>query len=52
MFLNCDMKTFESPFDCKEIKPVNPKINQSRILIGSTDAESDAPKLWPLNVKN
>ena len=36
-----------SPLDCKEIKPVNPKGNQSRIFIGRTDAEVEAPKLWP-----
>ena len=38
-------KTFESPLDCKEIKPVHPKGNQSWILIGRTEAE--APVLWP-----
>ena len=37
-------KTLESPLDCKEIKPVNPKGNQSWILIGRTEAE--APILW------
>ena len=36
----------QSPLDCKEIQPVNPKGNQSWIFIGRTDAE--APKLWPL----
>ena len=41
------VKTFESPFDCKEIKPVNPKGNQSWIFIGRTDAEAEAPILWP-----
>ena len=40
-------KTVESPLDCKEIKPVNPKGNQSRICIGRTDAEAEAPILWP-----
>ena len=40
-------KTLESPLDCKEIKPVNPKGNQSWIFIGRTDAEADAPILWP-----
>jgi len=39
-------KTLESPLDCKEIKPVNPKGNQSRIFIGRTDAEDEAPILW------
>ena len=38
-------KTLESPLDCKEIKPVNPKGNQSWISIGRTDAK--APILWP-----
>ena len=36
-------KTLESPLDCKEIKPVNPKGNQSLIFIGSTDAEAESP---------
>ena len=43
-------KTPESPLDYKEIKPVNPKGNQSRIFIGRTDAE--APILWPPDAKN
>ena len=34
--------------DCKEIKPVNPKGNQSPIFIGRTDAEAEASILWPL----
>ena len=38
-------KTLESPLDCKEIKPVNPKGNQSWIFIGRIDAEAEAPKL-------
>ena len=33
-------KTLESPLDCKEIKPVNPKANQSVVFIGRTDAEA------------
>ena len=33
----------ESPLDCKEIKPVNPKGNQPWIFIGRTDAEAEAP---------
>ena len=40
-------KTLESPLDSKEIKPVNPKGNQSWIFIGRTDAEAEAPILWP-----
>ena len=43
-------KTLENPLDCKEIKPVNPKGNQSWIFISRTDAE--APILWPPDVKN
>ena len=39
-------KTFESSLDCKEIKPVNLKGNQSWIIIGRTDAEAEAPILW------
>ena len=45
-------KTLESPLDCEEIKPVNPKRNQSWIFIGRTDAEAETPTLWPLDVKN
>ena len=41
-------KTLESPSDYKDIKPVNPKGNQSWIFIGRTDAEAEAPILWPL----
>ena len=40
-------KTLESPLDCKEIKPVNPKGNQPWIFIGRTDAEAEAPVFWP-----
>ena len=45
-------KTLESPVGCKEIKPVNPKGNQSWILIRRTDAEAEAPILWPPDTKN
>ena len=45
-------KTLESPLDCKEIKPVNPKGNQSLIFIGRTDAEAEAPILWSPVVKS
>ena len=41
-------KTLESPLDCKEIKPVKPKENQPWTFIGRTDAEAEAPILWPL----
>ena len=43
-------KTLESPLDSKEIKPVNPKGN--RLFIGRTDAEAEAPILWPPDAKN
>ena len=45
-------KTLESPLDCKEIQPVHPKRNQSWIFIGRTDAEAEAPILWPPDEKN
>ena len=45
-------KTLESPLDCKEIQPVRPKGDQSRIFIGRTDAEAEAPILWPPDAKN
>ena len=40
-------KTFKSPLESKEIKTVNPKGSQSWILIEKTDAEAEAPILWP-----
>ena len=45
-------KTLESPLDCKEIQPVNPKGNQSWIFIGRTDAEAETPIVWPPDAKN
>ena len=45
-------KTLESPLDCKEIKPVHPKGNQSRTFTGRTDAEAETPILWPSDAKN
>ena len=45
-------KTLESPLESKEIKPVNPKGSQSWILIGRTDAEAEAPTLWPPDAKS
>ena len=41
-------KTLESPLDCKEIQPVNPKGDQSWIFM----AESEAPIVWPPDAKN
>ena len=45
-------KTFESPFDCREIKTVHAKGNQSWIFIGRTNAEAETPILWPPDAKN
>ena len=42
-------KALESPWDCKEVKPVNVKGNQACIFIVRTDAEAEAPILWPLD---
>ena len=48
----CWRRLHESSLDYKEIKPVNPKGNQSWIFIGRTDAEVEAPILWPPDAKN
>ena len=45
-------KTLESPLDCKEIQPVHPKGDQSWVFIGRTDAEAEAPILWPPHAKS
>jgi len=45
-------KTLESPLDSQEIKPVKPKENKPWIFIGRTDAEVEAPILWPPDVKS
>ena len=45
-------KTLESPLDCKEIKPVHPKGDQSRVFIGRTEVEAETPILWPPDVKS
>ena len=45
-------KTLESPLDCKEIKPVHLKGNQSWVFIGKTDTEAETPIFWPPDVKN
>ena len=45
-------RRLESPLDCKEIKPVNPKGNQPWIFIGRTDAAAEAPILWPPDAKS
>ena len=45
-------ETLESPVDSREIKPVHPKGNQTWIFIGRTNAEAEAPLLWPPDAKN
>ena len=45
-------KILESPLDWKEIKPVSPRESQPWILIGRTDAETEAPMFWPPDVKS
>ena len=45
-------KTLQIPLDCKEIKPVNPKGNQSWIFIGRTDSKAEAPIVWPPDAKS
>ena len=45
-------KTLESPLDYKEIKPDDPKGNQSLILIRRTNAEAKSPILWPPDAKS
>ena len=45
-------KTLENHLDSKEIKPVNPKWNQTWVWIGRTDAEAEAPILWPADAKS
>ena len=45
-------KTLESPLGCKEIQPVHPKGDQSWVFIGRTDAEAEAPVLWPPHAKS
>ena len=45
-------KTLESPLDSKVIKPVHPKGNQPWMFIGRTDAEAEAPVLWPPNARS
>ena len=45
-------KTLDSPLACKDIQPVHPKGDQSRVFIGRTDAEAETLVLWPPDAKN
>ena len=44
-------KTLKSPLYYREIKPINPNENQPSIFTGSTDAEAEAPIIWPPDAK-
>ena len=53
MVLNCGVREdLESPLDCKEIKAVHPKGDQSWVFTGRTDAEAETPILWPPHAKS
>ena len=45
-------KTLGSPLDCKKIQPVLPEGDQSWVFIGRTDAETEAPILWPPHARS
>ena len=45
-------KTLESPLDCKENQPVHPKVDQSWMFIGRTNAKAETPVLWPPHGKS
>ena len=45
-------KTLESPLDCKEIKPVHSKGDQSWVFIGRNDVEDETPIFWPPDAKS
>ena len=45
-------KTLKSPLDCKEIKPVHSKGDQSWVFFGRTDAKAETSILWPPHVKS
>ena len=50
-FVTVVVKTLDSPLDCKEIKPVNPKVNQPWIFFGRTETAAETPILWPPDAK-
>ena len=45
-------RRLESPLDCKEIQPVHPKGDQSRVFFGRNDAKAEIPVLWPPHAKS
>ena len=48
----CWRRLLKCPLDCKEIQPVHPKGDQSRVFIGRTDVEAETLILWPADVKS
>ena len=52
MLLNCGVVGDSCPLDSKEIKPVDPKVNQPQIFIRRPDAKAEAPILWPSDAKS
>ena len=53
MLLNCGVgEDSWEPLDCKEIRPVHPKGNQSWVFTGRTDVEAETPVLWPPDAKS
>ena len=48
----CWRRLFESPLDCKEIRPVHSKGDQSWVFIGRNDTEAETPMLWPPHAKS
>ena len=53
MLLNCGVgEHFDSPLDSREIQPVHPEGDQSLVFIRKTDAEAEAPVLWPPDAKS
>ena len=48
----CWRRLLRGPLDCKEIQPVNPKEDQSKVFIQRTDAEAETPILWPPDAKS
>ena len=44
-------KTLESPLNCKEIQPVHSEGDQPWVFFGRTDAEAEAPVVWPHDAK-
>ena len=45
-------KTLESPLDCRKIRAVHPKGDQSWVFIGRTDVDAETPILWPPDTKS